>query len=76
MQAALTDPLELVLTLQNVFVDEQLQTAVVTGASTGTNQRTGRAYENNFVVIFRFSDGLVNEWFEYVNPIAVMEAAH
>lgn len=36
--------------------------------------RVGVAYQNRYVAIFEFRDGLITRWREYANPLAFREA--
>ena len=52
--------------------DPELLIATAKGEATMAN---GKPYRNNYVIFTRISEGVVLEHTEYLNPLAVMEAA-
>lgn len=52
--------------------DPELLVATAKGAATMTN---GKPYRNNYVIFTRIRDGVVLEHTEYLNPLAILEAA-
>ena len=48
---------------------------VVATAQAETTMANGKPYRNSYVIFVRFRDGVIVEHTEYLNPLAVMEAA-
>ena len=52
--------------------DPELFVSTCKGAAT---MNSGKSYRNSYVIFTRIRDGVVLEHTEYLNPLAVMEAA-
>ena len=71
----LANTMDFEVTTEDVFVDAEKGVTVTTASSKGRNPRTGQPYTNRYVLLYKFRGDLIAEWYEYLNPIAVMEAA-
>jgi uncharacterized protein len=48
---------------------------IVEAAATGTYTPNGAPYENRYVIVYRFRDGLICSQREYYNPLAAQRSA-
>lgn len=49
-------------------------TVIVEGSGTGTYLPTGHRYDNSYVIVYTFRDGLISGQREYFNPVPVARA--
>lgn len=63
------------LTIENVILCADPDELVVEFTGTGSYLPTGAPYENTYIVVFAFRDGLICRQREYFNPLAAMKAA-
>ncbi|MGW5106105.1 nuclear transport factor 2 family protein [Nocardia sp. NPDC004123] len=68
----LFSPFELHLT--ETFLSDTDESVVAHYYSDATVARTGKPYENTYLAIFRFADGLLTEWTEFANPLVVLKS--
>ena len=71
----LANTMDFEVTVEHVYVDEKNQVTAATGRSKGKNPRTGLPYSNRYILLFKWRDGLVTEWYEYLDPIQVLKSA-
>jgi ketosteroid isomerase-like protein len=58
-----------------VYRDPEASVVVLEYEVHGQSVRTGRPYDNRFVSIITVKDGRVTHWRDYLDPIAVFDAA-
>jgi uncharacterized protein len=58
-----------------IYRDREASVVVLEYEVHGQSARTGRPYDNRFVSIITVKDGKVTHWRDYLDPIAVFDAA-
>jgi len=59
----------------HVYRDPAASVAILEYEVHGESVQTGRAYDNRFVSIITIKDGKVARWKDYLDPVAVFDAA-
>ena len=58
-----------------VYRDRSASVVVLEYEVHGESVQTGRPYDNRFVSIVTITDGKVTQWRDYLDPVAVFDAA-
>jgi len=58
-----------------VYQDRESSVTVLEYEVHGTSVQTGRPYDNRFISVVTIKDGKVTHWRDYLDPIAVFDAA-